>query len=181
MGELEIFSIRIKELREKMGMTQKEFSEHIGIRQQTLSGYERGVMKPPLDVAKNIAEKCNVSLDWLCGLPEKNYFDEIKSYKDLFCLLIKVTDVLPNLWVVKTEYPGLEEDLPLEVQQFWATLKTTDDVIFKFFCDWEKMYKLYSDGTIDKHLYHLWIDDKLKSYENMRIVPLKEDVELPFD
>ena len=59
MGELEIFSTRIKELRETIGMTQNDFSNHIGIKQQTLSGYERGIMKPPIDVVKNIAEKCH--------------------------------------------------------------------------------------------------------------------------
>ena len=57
MGELDIFAIRIKQLRESLKMTQKEFSGHIGIKQQTLSGYERGLMKPPLDVAKGISEK----------------------------------------------------------------------------------------------------------------------------
>ena len=45
MGELEIFSTRIKELRETIGMTQNDFSNHIGIKQQTLSGYERGIME----------------------------------------------------------------------------------------------------------------------------------------
>ena len=60
MGNLEVFSKRIKELRMSLEMTQKEFSEYVGIKQQTLSGYERGIMKPPLDIAKEIAEKCNV-------------------------------------------------------------------------------------------------------------------------
>ena len=52
MGELEIFANRIKQLRKSLGMTQKDFSEYIGVKQQTLSGYERGIMKPPLDIAK---------------------------------------------------------------------------------------------------------------------------------
>lgn len=176
MGELEIFSIRIKELREKMGMTQKEFSEHIGIRQQTLSGYERGVMKPPLDVAKNIAEKCNISLDWLCGLPEKENLEVVKDYKDLFQLLIIITEQCPKLWNIYVSNPNFPDER--------AVFNTTDTTIVNFFKDWEKMFDLYSDGTIDEHLYHLWLDDKLKNYENMRIMPLKDyvdDDELPFD
>ena len=58
------------------------------LKQQMLSGYERGIMKPPLDIAKNIAEKCNTSIDWLCGLSKKiNYDDSIKTYGDAIQLL----------------------------------------------------------------------------------------------
>ena len=84
MGELDIFAIRIKQLRESLKMTQKEFSGHIGIKQQTLSGYERGLMKPPLDVAKGIAEKCHISIDWLCGLSDKmKNGNEPETYADV--------------------------------------------------------------------------------------------------
>ena len=45
-----IFSTRLKKLRENMSMTQKEFSEFISIRQQTLSGYETGRISPSLEI-----------------------------------------------------------------------------------------------------------------------------------
>ena len=72
-------------------MTQQEFSKYIGIKQQTLSGYERGIMKPPLDIAKNIAEKCHISIDWLCGLSNKKTSSNIpQTLADIFEILFLV-------------------------------------------------------------------------------------------
>ena len=95
MGEIEIFGKRLRSLRENLGMTQMQFSEHIGIRQQTLSGYENGRMKPPLDVAVEISEKCDVSLDWLCGLSDrKSQSSDFCSYADILEILVKVDNQL---------------------------------------------------------------------------------------
>ena len=158
MGELDIFAIRIKQLRESLKMTQKEFSGHIGIKQQTLSGYERGLMKPPLDVAKGIAEKCHISIDWLCGLSDKmNTTDVIKTYSDVIKLF------------VKSEYALKFHVTPLSI-------KMVDSVMQCFFSDWSKTLPLYRDGTIDEKLYKLWIDDKLREYKNVRIGN-KDDIE----
>lgn len=52
MGELEIFGLRLKQLREEMGLNQADFAKLIGSKQQTLSGYERGIMKPLLMLQK---------------------------------------------------------------------------------------------------------------------------------
>ncbi len=151
MGELEIFATRIKELRNSLKMTQKDFSKHIGIKQQTLSGYERGIMKPPLDIAKGIAEKCHVSIDWLCGLSDKmNSSDEIKTYADAIKLF------------VKSEYALHFHVTPLSI-------KIMDTVMQCFFDDWSKTLPLYRDGTIDEKLYKLWINDKLREFEDVRI------------
>lgn len=63
-----IFGERLKNLRTViMKKTQKEFSEFMNIPQPTLSAYESGRNKPTVDVVINIADKCNVSVDWLCG------------------------------------------------------------------------------------------------------------------
>lgn len=61
------FSTRLKELRSVMRLSQKEFAELIGIPQPTMSAYENGRNNPTIDAAMEIASKCNVSLDWLCG------------------------------------------------------------------------------------------------------------------
>ena len=51
-----------------------------------------------------------------------------------------------------------------------------DSVMQCFFSDWSKTLPLYRDGTIDEKLYKLWIDDKLREYENVRIGN-KDDIE----
>lgn len=62
------FSLRLKWLRQKSGYKPKEFAEMLGIRLQTYYVYESGKNVPSFDVLISIAERCNVSLDWLCGI-----------------------------------------------------------------------------------------------------------------
>jgi transcriptional regulator with XRE-family HTH domain len=159
MGELEIFAIRIKQLRESLKMTQKDFSDYIGIKQQTLSGYERGIMKPPLDIAKGIAEKCNISIDWLCGLSErKNSPDNPVTYSDVISLL------------VNSEYALRFHVTP-------QSIKISDKIMLRFLDDWSQMLPLYRNGTIDEKLYKLWLDDKKREFENIRLGD-KDEIEI---
>lgn len=183
MGEIEIFSTRIKELRESLQMTQTQFSGFIGVKQQTLSGYERGIMKPPLDVAKIIAQKCHVSIDWLCGLTDKqSYNDEIVTYADMFRLIIKLTKTNSFFgdWNIIFENNNPFNDPNLKDVNF-ACLRNDDKTIADFFKDWEQMEKLYRKFTIDEHLYDLWLSDKLKRFENERLCPISNDDRLPFE
>ena len=61
-------SQKLKELRSLMNMNQYEFAAFLDIKQPTLSAYERNISNPSLEVLLSISEKCNVSMDWLCGL-----------------------------------------------------------------------------------------------------------------
>lgn len=83
-----IFGERLKKLRSVvMKKTQKEFSELIGIPQPTLSAYESGRNKPTIDVVINIANKCNISIDWLCG---NDNISAISSLADLMNVLFDI-------------------------------------------------------------------------------------------
>lgn len=172
MSEIDIFSSRLKALRESLGMTQKEFSDYIGVRQQTLSGYERVVMRPPLDTLKDIAEKCNVSVDWLLGLSDKkNCSEELLTYGDMLRLIIKLTNIniaFTNYWDII--YIPANDDFSNPNPEY-AVLQISDSTVIDFFKEWEKMYKLYRDETIDMHLYTLWLEDKLKKYDKIRLLP----------
>ena len=72
MADFSIFSQRIKQLRNKMQLTQKSFAAAVGTTPVTLSAYENNTKKPSLDIVKDIAEKFDVSIDWLCGLYKNN-------------------------------------------------------------------------------------------------------------
>lgn len=61
------FSKRLKILRIKYGYTQKEISKIIGIKQTTISNYEKGLRFPDADKLKQIANLFNVSVDYLLG------------------------------------------------------------------------------------------------------------------
>ena len=157
MGELEIFGLRLKQLREEMGLNQADFSKLIGSKQQTLSGYERGIMKPPLDVAKNIAKKCNVSLDWLCGLTDKqNYNDELKTYSDIIQFFIKLEDIIHIRFETKNK-DHIQNSCKV-------TISIANNVLYDFFSDWERVRGLEFDCIIDSELYDLWIENALKKF-----------------
>ena len=49
----------------------------------------------------------------------------------------------------------------------FGILRTDNPIIVSFFKEWRKMYELFNDGTIDEHLYTLWLNDKLKQYDDM--------------
>ena len=53
---------RIKEQREKAGMTQEELSETVGLSQNFLSQLENGRRKPSLGTVSNIASALNVPI-----------------------------------------------------------------------------------------------------------------------
>ena len=60
-----IISIRIKELRTSLKLTQKDFAASLNISIVSVSSYETSAKKPSLDILISIAKNYNVSLDWL--------------------------------------------------------------------------------------------------------------------
>lgn len=57
--------IRIKELRNKLGVSQTEMAAIAGVTVQTLHRYEKGERSPDWKVIKNIVEKTKVNPYWL--------------------------------------------------------------------------------------------------------------------
>jgi len=68
--DMKLFSKRLQKVRGEK--TQVEFSKELGIATASLSAYENNARNPSLAVAIDIAQKCEVSLDWLCGTEARN-------------------------------------------------------------------------------------------------------------
>lgn len=158
------FSSRIKELRKKSNQTQSQFAEFIGTTQGALSGYENGDRTPSYEILVAIAQKCNVSIDWLCGLSDKMVLnDSITTYKDFFALFINILST--------TRY---QDD---EIQPIFKSIdtgKNFDTIVitlqqdynfYTFFEKWRDIFKLHLEGTIDNDLYRMWIEKQLKEYD----------------
>lgn len=164
MNENESFSLKLKSLRDDMRMTQKEFSKFIGVTQQTLSGYERGVIKPPIDIAKNIAQKCHVSLDWLCGLKDDDSInDRVSTYSDLiriFELLRTASKAKPYMSIMRTKFEDAEETVPVFCFR--------DKTILKYFEEWLSVIDLCSKADDKYNLYDVWLKD-VKSRYNFKL------------
>jgi len=59
---------KIKELRTKLGITQEELAEKVGVRRETIIFLEQGKYNPSLKLALNIAKELKTSVDELFSL-----------------------------------------------------------------------------------------------------------------
>ncbi|WP_446897479.1 helix-turn-helix domain-containing protein [Clostridium sp. LBM24168] len=62
-----MFSVRLKELRLKKGLTQKELAEKLNMQNTAISKYELNERKPDIDTLNQLANFFNVSADYLLG------------------------------------------------------------------------------------------------------------------
>ena len=89
---------RIRQLREKGGLTQETLAIELEITQQQLSKYERNIASIKVESLKKVAAYFNVTTDYLLGISEvkrdlqgqmkmnktlDTYYDLIEIYKDL--------------------------------------------------------------------------------------------------
>jgi len=87
---METIGQRIKHLREKKELTQKQLADLVGITEASLSRYENDLREPKAEIVSRIAKALNTTTDFLLGLHiseeyKKKYNiskQEIKQYKD---------------------------------------------------------------------------------------------------
>lgn len=166
-----VFSLRIKELRTIYHQTQSEFADFIGTTQSALSGYENGDRTPSYEILLAIAKKCNVSIDWLCGLSDKMALDDrITKYKELFTAFINVLDTK----YIEGGYCGqvIWDDIIIDREDHSVpfsrvTITLTSDTNFDdFFGKWKKIAILHNSGDVDDDLYQMWLNKQLKEYDS---------------
>lgn len=71
---------RLRSLREKIGISQREAAERVGIAPTTISGYERGERTPDALTVLKFSYIYNCSVDYLLG---KNHEDDSHIYIDV--------------------------------------------------------------------------------------------------
>lgn len=167
MDKLKILALRLKELRDSLGLNQSEFSESIQLKQQTYSLYERGSNKPPIDLLIKIAEKYSVSLDWLCGFSNsKQEKINLDTFSDVLCLIFKLSfldgiEVDTNFCKVKEEiyqnYPNIDSSY-----ENFMMIYFNDTRINNILRDWKKMLDHLKENLIDEEIFDLWIEKTLK-------------------
>ena len=57
--------MKLRQLRHMLGLSQLQFAEDLGVAQNTLSNYESEKRQIPLDLLKRIAERYDVTVDYL--------------------------------------------------------------------------------------------------------------------
>lgn len=89
-----VFGERLRQLRtQDLHLSQKEFSEIIGIPQSTLSSYESGKIKPTIDVVISISQTFSVSIDWLCGRETTVKVNSLGALMECFFEIFEVEDI----------------------------------------------------------------------------------------
>ncbi|OES45843.1 helix-turn-helix domain-containing protein [Domibacillus iocasae] len=113
----EILGKNLKLLREKLGYAQKDIAAKIGVKPNTLSGYESGSRTPDPDTMVKLAEIYEVSLDYLLGRTDasKNEIDDKKEMMEFFNN--------PRLNLFFKEMADSPEEQLEELQEFWEIIK----------------------------------------------------------
>lgn len=70
-----MFSERIKELRNSLGINQVEFGRKLHVTKQCISNWENGNIQPSIDMLIKIDETFSVNTDYLLGLSSKCTLD----------------------------------------------------------------------------------------------------------
>ena len=74
---------RLKKLRKKLGITQQEFADRIGIKRNSFANYETGRNKPIDAIIKSICREFNVNEEWLrTGIGEMFIEEDFFSLDD---------------------------------------------------------------------------------------------------
>lgn len=94
-----IFQDRFRQLQGEM--TNTEFADFLGMTRQTVGFYLNGNRIPDIHGLRKIAEKCNVSADWLIGMSD-------------------VKNVDPNIKAI-CQYTGLKEETILALHEMGKT------------------------------------------------------------
>lgn len=167
--ETNIFSKRVKELRESLGMSQADFAKSVNTSQTTLSSYENTDKTPSLDIVKEIASKYNVSLDWLCGISDETpSASVISTYSDIISILTALEDNHTLCIEIAYDIPSNYNENGFinfsDVPPQLGTIRFNDSKITAFLHEWQDMLRLLKNGTIKKSLYSLWLKDQLEKY-----------------
>lgn len=75
-----IESQRIKEVREKLGLSQKEFAERIDMKRNSIAQIETGIRNPSVRTLKAIGKEFGINYSWLkdgIGEMESDFKDSI--------------------------------------------------------------------------------------------------------
>lgn len=84
---------RIKELRKKVGLSQAQLANKIGISNQIISFYENNKRKPKIETWQALANFFNVTVPYLQGIDEETYDLKFATKKEAIDFIHKIMKV----------------------------------------------------------------------------------------
>lgn len=105
---------RLRELRDKNGYKQNHVADKLGIRSNTLSGYENGKRSPDPDMLVKLAELYNVTTDYLTGRSDQPHLTKEDSFEEF------ISD--PNLRRWHKELSKSDEEDLKKLKEMWEII-----------------------------------------------------------
>lgn len=85
--------LRLKNLRENRGLSQKEAAHKLGISRATISAYERNNKSPRIEILEQMAILYHSSVDYILGLEHRTnlYIDDLsRSQQEAVRSIVKI-------------------------------------------------------------------------------------------
>ncbi|WP_394547875.1 helix-turn-helix domain-containing protein [Priestia aryabhattai] len=110
---MDILGKRIRYLREKHQLSQKQLAEKVNLTNAQLSRYELGERKPDPEIIKDIADYFEVSADYLLGRTDR--VSDKGAEEDFFN---------PKLGVFFKEIKNAPEERQEQLRKIWEIIKS---------------------------------------------------------
>lgn len=170
------FGERLRQLRLENKMTQKAFAALVELTPSSVSAYEKGNRVPDLDIAQKIAEKTNVSLDWLCGIANnKDKKVDIDSlvWKDGRGVHAWADDVLKILAFLCKNNFGKIIDQEIDTPFHNVSINFDDLYIMDFLLNVDKLLSLKKNGTLSTELLEAALAGLYKTHSDVIVTPIE--------
>lgn len=115
----EPFGQKLKTLRKRKNMSQKEFGKFFGLAESTISMYERDERRPDYDLLNKFADYFEVSTDYLLGRTDK--IELSQQEKDDAAFEVFAND--PELNLFYRELPESDEEAVRKLRNIWEIIK----------------------------------------------------------
>ena len=67
---MDIFAIRLRDIRKERRLTQKQLADAVGTTDDSIFSWERGRSQPSIDIIRQLCKILEVSADYLLGLED---------------------------------------------------------------------------------------------------------------
>lgn len=167
MDDFKVFHARLKEAREKAGMTQKALADKINVSVQTISVYEREKL-PTLENLVLITEILNVSVDWLLG--KEKPADELENLADVFSMIESLEFAFQTNVDVKKETIGDPYDRrSYDYDSYEITFRNCFKALGDALIAREAIDKINTDANTKESITSVWRKGTIENLRNRKI------------
>lgn len=192
MPDTTIFGERLKQLRTKLKLSQRDFANKIGVTASALSSYEKGQKNPSVGVVTNIAAQFHVSLDWLCGISRESDFfiPDQYVYFDLPAALLGLFRLIEEGYLSVRDDEDAEDNRVIDDSSWVQALDVCNGDLSEFLTSVTRISDLFAKGALGQTSYEVCINELISNYANIiqekerksveKIQEKKRDDQLPF-